>query len=159
MGCGPGILGILCLMRSSQVDFQDYNSEVLENLTIPNVILNVEQSDFISKADYKKCKFYSGDWDHFVTKTGGSNEEKYDIILTAETIYNPLYYQKLLNVFKSKLKKDGIIFLAAKVFYFGCGGSIRDFEKFLLKDGSFKFETVCKVEQDVFREILKITFK
>lgn len=43
LGCGAGILGILALKRgASRVDFQDYNSTVIEQLTIPNVFLNCE---------------------------------------------------------------------------------------------------------------------
>jgi hypothetical protein len=144
-------------MRSAKVDFQDYNSEVLLNLTIPNVIVNIEGSDFTSKEDYKKCKFYAGDWDSFVKFADA--DRKYDIILTAETIYNPSSYRKLVKVLKSKLEADGVIFLAAKTFYFGVGGSLRDFEQFLDDDKTFKYETVFKVENDVFREVLKITYK
>ncbi|KAJ8014390.1 hypothetical protein DPEC_G00039720 [Dallia pectoralis] len=41
LGCGAGLLGILALKRgASQVHFQDYNSTVIEQLTLPNTLLN-----------------------------------------------------------------------------------------------------------------------
>lgn len=44
LGCGAGLLGILALKRGArQVHFQDYNSTVIEQLTVPNVILNCQE--------------------------------------------------------------------------------------------------------------------
>ncbi|XP_011482787.1 histidine protein methyltransferase 1 homolog [Oryzias latipes] len=46
LGCGAGLLGILALKRgASQVHFQDYNSTVIEQLTVPNVILNCQEDE------------------------------------------------------------------------------------------------------------------
>lgn len=46
LGCGSGLLGILALKRrASNVHFQDYNSTVIEELTVPNVILNLQDDD------------------------------------------------------------------------------------------------------------------
>lgn len=155
LGCGSGILGIYAVKKSGIVTFQDYNSEVIHNLTIPNVIVNIEESEDLTKEDFWKQSFWSGDWDDFTAQ----NEDKFDVILTAETIYNPDYYQKLLNLFKNRLATYGVIYLACKVFYFGCNGNLRDFEKLLETDGSFSYKTVLKVEKDVFREVLEIKFK
>lgn len=42
LGCGAGLLGILALKRGArQVYFQDYNSTVIEQLTVSNVIINL----------------------------------------------------------------------------------------------------------------------
>ena len=58
----------------------------------------------------EQCKFYSGDWESFtkMMSENYSEKEKYDYIFTSETIYNPDNYEKLLNVFKSRLKKTGV---------------------------------------------------
>lgn len=42
LGCGSALPGIYLLMRheSNMVDFQDYNEQVLQFITIPNIILN-----------------------------------------------------------------------------------------------------------------------
>nr|XP_057914039.1 histidine protein methyltransferase 1 homolog [Doryrhamphus excisus] len=46
LGCGAGLLGILSLKRGArQVHFQDYNSTVIEQLTVSNVILNCHDDD------------------------------------------------------------------------------------------------------------------
>lgn len=46
LGCGAGLLGILALRRGArEVHFQDYNSTVIERLTLPNVLLNCEDDD------------------------------------------------------------------------------------------------------------------
>uniref|UniRef100_A0A4W5JVZ8 protein-histidine N-methyltransferase n=1 Tax=Hucho hucho TaxID=62062 RepID=A0A4W5JVZ8_9TELE len=43
LGCGAGLLGLLALKRgASQVHFQDYNSTVIEQLTLPNALLNCQ---------------------------------------------------------------------------------------------------------------------
>lgn len=55
LGCGHGILGMAALKSGSGVCmFQDFNSEVLAQITTPNIDLN--------KIDKEKCLFHSGDW-------------------------------------------------------------------------------------------------
>ncbi|KAK2824263.1 hypothetical protein Q5P01_021438 [Channa striata] len=55
LGCGAGLLGILALKRRArQVHFQDYNSTVIEELTVPNVILNCQQHDEADSEDDKE---------------------------------------------------------------------------------------------------------
>lgn len=116
LGCGVGVLGIQSLLEeASSVHFQDYvfscifkskikaqlwflqNAEVLELVTIPNVLLNVS-SDEVEK----RTKFFSGDWE-LVEEMLGS----YDIVLTAETIYSPDNYLKLLKIFDKVTKPCG----------------------------------------------------
>ncbi|XP_078129115.1 histidine protein methyltransferase 1 homolog isoform X2 [Sander vitreus] len=54
LGCGAGLLGILALQRGArQVHFQDYNSTVIEQLTVPNVILNCQEADEVDSEDNK----------------------------------------------------------------------------------------------------------
>ncbi|XP_029031510.1 histidine protein methyltransferase 1 homolog [Betta splendens] len=55
LGCGAGLLGILALKRGArQVHFQDYNSTVIEQLTVPNVILNCQEDDEVAGRDDKE---------------------------------------------------------------------------------------------------------
>ncbi|KAM9345433.1 histidine protein methyltransferase 1 homolog [Symphorus nematophorus] len=55
LGCGAGLLGILALKRGArQVHFQDYNSTVIEQLTVPNVILNCQEDDEVDSEDDKE---------------------------------------------------------------------------------------------------------
>lgn len=115
--------------------------------------MNVEEYESIIP---KQCKFFSGDWQNYVDKT--ADQVKFDYILTSETIYNPKNYGKLLNVFKTKLKPDGVIYLAAKSVYFGVGGSVNQFLDTLKKDGSFESKVVHSIKDNVFRDVLAIQF-
>ena len=65
-----------------------------------NVQLNCSENS-------ESFKFFSGDWADFTNKT--SNSEKYDVILTSETIYNIENYAKLLDLFRIRLKENGLM--------------------------------------------------
>uniref|UniRef100_A0A1B6DZK1 protein-histidine N-methyltransferase n=1 Tax=Clastoptera arizonana TaxID=38151 RepID=A0A1B6DZK1_9HEMI len=134
LGCGAGYLGLTAFkLGAESIHFQDYNEEVLYQLTIPNLISNIDKEN-----DSSNFKFFTGDWESFVKL----NNFQYDIILTSETIYNTQNHRKLHMTLKKKLKKDGIIFLAAKTYYFGVGGGTRQFEALVNEEGVFD-STVC----------------
>lgn len=151
LGCGAGILGIYSLLKGGIATFQDYNKEIVEYSTIPNVYLNFEDEEL--SAEIKKCKFYSGDWASFDKLLDES--EKFDIILTSETLYNPSNYNKLISLFKHRLSNNGDIFIASKTYYFGVGGGTRQFES-AIKDSSLDNEVIWKTTNGIQREILKI---
>lgn len=185
LGCGAGILGILALQcGGSSVHFQDYvcltflchmaknngqtisspskiisilphpqNKSVLQHITIPNVLVNTKSISKLKEC----CRFFSGDWSNYAKLT--ADQEKFDFILTSETIYNVQNYDKIINILKTKLKPHGICYLAAKLHYFGVGGSLRQFEQILLKENIFDSESVYSCNDNVGREILKITLK
>ncbi|XP_023245560.1 histidine protein methyltransferase 1 homolog isoform X2 [Copidosoma floridanum] len=141
LGCGAGVLGLIALAQGSTVDFQDYNAEVIENVTIPNVMINS------NRESAEKCSFYCGDWKSFENLISkDSNNKRYDYIFTSETIYNSDNHQKLYNIFKRTLKSDGIGYIAGKSLYFGVGGSMSQFVQLVLEDGIFDVSTVWKSE-------------
>ncbi|CAK1556386.1 unnamed protein product [Leptosia nina] len=152
LGCGTGILGIYAWLKKAKVTFQDYNKEILEHVTIPNVLLNMEEED--NMKEIQRCTFYSGDWKLFNDML--SSEKKYDVILTSETIYNLNNYDKLIKLFEDRLNDDGIVYVAAKTYYFGVGGGMRQFEKAISGTGKFKTEIVWKTSSGIQREILTI---
>ncbi|KAK9298128.1 hypothetical protein QLX08_008447 [Tetragonisca angustula] len=157
LGCGTGVIGLVALLKNSIVHFQDYNVEVIKTVTIPNVLLNFDDRESV----LKRCQFFCGDWGSF-TKLRSSNGDKfvrYDLIFTSETIYNPDNHKKLYEVFKQRLKEDGIGLIAGKSYYFGVGGGIRQFQNLIEEDGIFDVETVWKNREGLQREILKITRK
>lgn len=83
------------------------NAEVIKSVTIPNVLLNFKDK----QETLEKCEFYCGDWASFTMlfeKDIKSGDQKYDFIFTSETIYNPENHRKLYEVFKNKLKPNGI---------------------------------------------------
>jgi SAM-dependent methyltransferase len=58
-------------------------------------------------------RFFAGDWNDFADFISAEpfvNKNRYDYILTSETIYNPNNHRKLLAVFKQCLKPDGVMY-------------------------------------------------
>ncbi|EFA10806.2 histidine protein methyltransferase 1 homolog [Tribolium castaneum] len=151
LGCGAGIAGILACLKGARTVFQDYNIEVIESLTIPNVYLN--------GLDLANCAFFCGDWGSFLDLQLKSAARKYDFILTSETIYNTNNYKKILSIFKQLLKPTGMIFLAAKYHYFGVGGGIPQFEDLLKMEDVFTHTICWQNSSGVKRAIIKISFK
>ncbi|CAG5127272.1 unnamed protein product, partial [Candidula unifasciata] len=152
LGCGAGLPGLYCCRRGAkQVDFQDYNEEVLKLLTHTNVLNNQAESDGLSSLS----RYFAGDWSSFCSLAARENL-KYDIILTAETIYNTDDYSKLHDVFKTVLADTGVIYLAAKTYYFGVGGSIDSFIEYVRGENCFNIEIVHSVNKGVQRKILKL---
>ena len=116
--------------------FQDYNEEVLKEVTIPNVRLNGIDED--------QCEFFAGDWEDLLPSS--SEEEPllkandFDLILSSDTIYNTEDAKKLAKLIYNCLKinrenteetidKGPICLLAQKRYYFGVGGSTATFMK------------------------------
>lgn len=154
LGCGAGLPGLYCLTRGAHVDFQDYNAEVIERLTIPNVLLNAPNCQDTQTAP-PESRFFSGDWRSLEAMLQKRNC-KYNLILTSETIYNECNQDKLLSIFDSCLghNPNCRILIAAKVHYFGVGGGLRQFEEKVLATGKWSVEIVEKMESGVKREIL-----
>ena len=174
LGCGAALPALVTLaLGSERVDFQDYNPEVVERITIPNACLNnpeQEDSEDVIKEEEEEdgngdaarsrveMRFFSGDWSSFTKLvTGEANFKPYDLILTSETIYNIDNQEKLLDSLDKLLATDGVVLLAAKVHYFGVGGGLRQFEGELAKKETWNFETVKTIDAGLKREILKIT--
>ena len=157
LGCGAGLPGIYACLKGASVYFQDYNSEVLEIFTMPNVVLNVNSSrlDFSKNPSFldnvEACKFLSDDWDSAKLLL---EPESFDIILTSETIYNIDVQKSLYELIKFSVKSSGVVFIAAKSYYFGVGGGIDQFVKFVKQDDSFDISNVTTCTEGVKREIL-----
>ncbi|KAH8353251.1 hypothetical protein KR084_009803 [Drosophila pseudotakahashii] len=160
LGCGSGLLGIYAIKNGARVDFQDYNKDVLEYITYPNILLNVDETltdeeklDFLDK----NTSLYAGDWSHFAQLT--KEVEKYDLILTSETIYNIENQKKLLDTFAGRLKSDGIVLVAAKSHYFGVGGGLEQFSAKIKQGNVFQSESVWQSDENLKRGILQLKFK
>lgn len=178
LGCGAGLLGILALKRKAEkVHFQDYNRTVIDEITLPNVVANWtdgggdggiseppskrhKKADFIP-ALMSKCRFFSGEWTEFsqLLLNGNKPFSKYDLILTSETIYNPDYYSALHDTISKLLDKNGRVYLASKAHYFGVGGGVHIFEKFIEERNVFRTRTVKVIDEGLMRYIIEMTFK
>ncbi|ESP01169.1 hypothetical protein LOTGIDRAFT_139771, partial [Lottia gigantea] len=140
LGCGGGLPGIYSVVNGAKsVHFQDYNSEVIKEFTIPNVQLNIEERKC-------ECRYIAGDWNTLPTVL---IQTKYDYILSAETIYNPNHYTQLVSALNSLLHPQGQILISAKSYYFGVGGGTRLFESFLQENGVFSSEVVHVIEAGI----------
>ncbi|XP_053563916.1 histidine protein methyltransferase 1 homolog [Bombina bombina] len=178
LGCGAGLLGIEALKRKAkEVHFQDYNSTVIEEITIPNVLANCDSdncNEYIKeepdrkkykKKDEKtgllaKCRFFSGEWSQF--RKLMQNETPpvtYDIILTSETIYNTSYYRTLHETFENLLTKNGIVYLATKSHYFGVGGGVHLFETYVRERKVFCTKTLKIYDDGLQRFLINLSLK
>ncbi|CAF0997611.1 unnamed protein product [Adineta ricciae] len=145
LGCGSGLPGT-ALNKSGefQVDFQDFNREVIEQ---------TGKQLKKDKRSYNNRMFF-GDWGDLLNIIPA---HYYDVILTSETIYNTGNYAKLVELLNHALTSNGVIYLAAKVYYFGVQGGVRQFEEFIAKTGLFKTRVVRVIDANVKREILEMT--
>ncbi|NXS49935.1 MET18 methyltransferase, partial [Balaeniceps rex] len=184
LGCGAGLLGIVALRgRAEKVHFQDYNSTVIDEITLPNVVANcINEGNTTGSRDNRKtskpplkrpkkaeclpdvlakCRFFSGEWSEVSQLLPSSNKpfSKYDIILTSETIYNPDYYSALHDTLAQLLDKNGCVYLASKVHYFGVGGGIHLFEKFVVERNVFRTSIVKIIDEGLQRCIMEMAFK
>ena len=156
MGCGAGLLGLFTLLRGAKVVyFQDYNSEVIDVFTLPTVSASLKDND-ISNAK-ERVKFVSGDWDAVACDI--KEKEKFDLILSSETIYNTEYYPKIHDFLNALLAPKGKALFAAKTHYFGVGGGTFDFVNFITGTELFDTEVVKKIDEGLTREILQVTKK
>ncbi|KAL6074876.1 Histidine protein methyltransferase 1 [Balamuthia mandrillaris] len=182
LGCGQSLPALYMLKyQEATVHFQDYNTEVLRLLTIPNTLLNCgagsvsekrlqiqkqkekEGTNLVSLTDSHKqffkerdIRFFAGDWQLLETMI---EKQSYDMILTSETIYNTQNLAKLYSLIKHALKPSGVCFAAAKTYYFAVGGGCRQFENIVKEDGFFDISTARLIDDGTSnrREILKLT--
>lgn len=132
---------------------QDLNSSVLEHVTAPNVLKNTEQHDKLRS----EAHFVDGDFQSaakMISATFGA--KRYDVILTAESIYNNNSAQQLLEAFDMCLTEQGSVLLAAKSYYFGVGGSVASFKKLVDTDGRFSCQVLTRIDDgsNNVREVL-----
>ncbi|XP_037362417.1 histidine protein methyltransferase 1 homolog [Talpa occidentalis] len=176
LGCGSGLLGIIAFRGGAkEIHFQDYNSLVIDEVTLPNVIANsaLEDVENVNQPEAKKCKkskiaqdlcqcrFFSGEWSEFCKLVLSSEKlfEKYDLILTSETIYNPDYYDTLHQTFLRLLDKNGQVLLASKAHYFGVGGGVHLFQKFVEERDVFETKTLEIIDAGLKRFLIEMTFR
>eukprot|EP00048_Salpingoeca_helianthica_P003002 m.62864 g.62864 ORF g.62864 m.62864 type:complete len:268 (+) comp12436_c1_seq2:62-865(+) len=150
LGCGVAAPGVFALLQGAHVDFQDYNREVVLHATMPTVLANCT-AEQVSRA-----RFFSGDWAEMLK--AADRLPKYDVILTAETIYEPQHNATLLALLLALLAPQGAILLAAKTYYFGVGGSLRAFEARVAADPRVATRRVFQHAAGVNREIIQIAF-
>uniref|UniRef100_A0A915Q319 protein-histidine N-methyltransferase n=1 Tax=Setaria digitata TaxID=48799 RepID=A0A915Q319_9BILA len=147
VGCGAGLPSILALQKGAkEAVLQDYNDVVINCFTKDNFTVN--------NVSMKNSFFYGCDWRTLQEKMIG---QKFDVILTSETIYNEEHYGILHDLLDIVLPPNGL--LAAKMFYFGVGGNIPAFVDFVKMRGIFNTYICWSSETDVPRKIVQLTRK
>lgn len=127
---------------------------------MPNVLLNCKETltdDQKIEQLSTDCNFYAGDWSHFTELT--KDLEKYDLILTSETIYNIDNQQKLLDTLQLRLKSTGIVLVAAKSHYFGVGGGLQQFVEKINSMKFFECAEVWQAEENLKRGLIELKLK
>lgn len=178
LGCGAGLPGIECLRAgAAAVAFCDYNREVLDHVTVPNVYLNatVTTGTDTGTAEngngggasargrgdewLRRSAFYSGDWGSLADLLLTTSPGGYDLVVTTETIYNAEHYEKLLDVLTRCLAPTGQVLLGAKSYYFGVGGGIVGFRAAVEARGALVCRKAWALDDGLSREILILTHK
>lgn len=146
----PSIVAARCGV--SDLTLQDYNEDVIRDVTIPNIRANCPNT--------KRTEFCSGAWQALPTVL----ERQFDVILSAETVYAHDQVQALAECIVNLLRIGGVAFVAGKSYYFGVGGGMRAFEAALVKFAAalninVHVERVHEVRDGVsnVREIVKLT--
>lgn len=128
--------------------------------TAPNIITN---DDGINSTDRIKSnyEFIWGDWQQ-INEFFISNNIKFDLIITAETIYKEENFQKLYNLFRANIRQpNGRILIASKSHYFGIGGGTYSFLDYLDStstdnQSNLTGEIVHEIDASLLRHIIEL---
>eukprot|EP00892_Ulva_mutabilis_P011712 jgi/Ulvmu1/8913/UM005_0004.1 len=158
LGCGHGLPGVLCMLAGAQVVFHDLNRGVIEMATVANVVRNMTmhgQEEATNRAGYIDGDFQSASGVLCREFSG----QQFDLILTAESIYNSASVPPLIAAFSECLAPAGIILVAAKSYYFGVGGGVASFKKDVIHDGRFQCQSLTRVDdgKSNMREVMLLT--
>ena len=122
-----------------------------------------------------QLRFWAGSWSTFNPR--GPDDPAFDVIITSETIYRSANVSSLLSVLRSASGNSftrsnpglfaglmgrsqvptPLILVAAKVLYFGVGGSVDEFKN-MARNAGANVTTVLDIEMGVGRRILKLEF-
>jgi len=157
LGCGHGFVNITALkLGCEHAVFQDLNADVLKVMTAANLGLN----DVLPET----TSLVAGDWRspgllNMLLNAGVQQSTKFDFIFTCETIYREDCYESLCKVLENCLSRKGFCFVGGKRFYFGVGGSMDSFVKYVKNRNLFNVEVVWSLNEGVSRDIIKLTWK
>ena len=148
LGCGRGLPGIYCSLHGcTKVVLQDFNLDVIEEVTMPNAILNNCPSNSIV--------FSASSWSDVPSLFPAFS---FDFVLASETIYRKEDLPSLVSAFRHLFKDDGVVIVAAKRMYFGLSGSVFDLIEHLKGEFSYELHEI-KDESAYRRDIITIRKK
>lgn len=147
LGAGHGLPGLYCLKHAQKVAFHD-NSEAVLQITRANAIACAEHWNKKVPAQ----TYYKGPWESLEC----GEPHSYDLILCSEGIYKCEAFPMLFRLLETYLSPQGCALVAAKRFYFGCGGGTRPFLNGLPPTLTGKVAAVYEDGQSNIREILEV---
>jgi hypothetical protein len=168
LGSGHGLPGLYFLLRNCNVMFQDYNQEILDNITLSYINqiktnYNVDLSGNVAlmNGDWKDFTQRINELDFKCDNKDNFSQGEFDMIVSADTIYNIENYESFYSVIKNHLKNPGICFVCSKKYYFGVGGGTSQFIDFVNKKGEFDISVAKEINDKVsnIRQILEIRHK
>lgn len=122
LGCGHGFPGITALELGYNVFFTDFNKDVLPH-TYNNVCYNRGSNKMTC------ARFFYGDWLSLSNTVLQSTYDKFDLLLSAETLYSLDACRKVWVMIQRHLSADlGLALIASKKYYFGVGGGTHELE-------------------------------
>lgn len=134
--------------------FQDYNKEVLVYHTFLNYLQNQGQIhestrlELISADwnDLKDSKFFNGyeinECQFLTSDTVNIQKRQFDCIFGADILYEVENYQTLLEMFDNLLTDRGCVFIITKMYYFGNGGGLYEFQDHVDSSKLFKHRSL-----------------
>lgn len=189
LGCGHALpsLSVVKLLSLLNINkkrvkvsiwLQDFNKNIIKTITYLNAKRFLVDMDSNIDCEFK---FVYGDWSQLVERNI-LPADYFNLILTSETIYNSENYKHLLNVFKTCMTREceprvkriksseredivetSLVLLAAKTYYFGCGGNMLEFLK-LAKSSLYSFNSSDNLldnkeqSEAMAKEIIKLWF-
>ena len=126
------------------------DEETIESVTKPQVekVVSTIPQPFRSRIDIR----------YIVSSWKSLADVQADIILSSECIYREDLFAAHAGVIERSLYPDGIALIAAKRYYFGCGGGTIEFSEFLSSKTELKADLAEVFENGVSntREILLV---
>lgn len=154
LGAGHAFPAIVAAKHgATPVHVQDYNVEVLTDVTMPNIVANVlGHTTFV--------EFFAGAWQGLPAVL----DRTYDVVLSTDTVYAKEQIDALAECVLDVLAPGGVAFIAGKTYYFGVGGGTQAFDSRLNELARERGEAVdTRIVKEIrdgysnIREIVKIT--
>ncbi|KAG5482701.1 hypothetical protein CUR178_06738 [Leishmania enriettii] len=143
LGCGQGLPGLAAMcLGARRVVFQDYNEEVLDVCTKPNVFATVrangsllESRSGASTTPLRHVKFVHGDWVDLSWESQGNaptaaHNALCDVVLGSDVTFDKDACDKLAYILQRWLRPHtGTAIIVSKDYYFGTNGGYLEFTK------------------------------
>ena len=147
-----------CARADNCTALQDFNEDVLRRATAENVAANARLYS-CANACTQRCRYISGDFESACMLLEQQDGPAcFDVILTAESIYNVMSAKQILAGCARCLSVDGRVLVASKSHYFGVGGGLSQFKTLVQEQALFSCAVINRVDDGAsnVREVLEL---